>query len=157
MKFSRSLAAAAVIGLAFATGATAQAASGGKVGVLSCRVAPGVGLIIVSSKQVDCTFTGSGRKERYSGSTGKLGLDIGVTGEQFLTWAVFAAGSPKPGALAGTYVGATAQASAIVGIGANALVGGSNREFSLQPLSVQAQTGLDIAAGVSSITLRPGQ
>ena len=32
------------------------------------------------------------------------------------------------------------------GVGANALVGGSDRSFALQPLSIQVQTGLDLAA-----------
>ncbi len=60
------------------------------------------------------------------------------------------------GALAGTYAGATAEATIAVGLGANVLVGGSNRTVALQPLSVTGQTGLNLAAGVASLTLRPG-
>jgi hypothetical protein len=35
------------------------------------------------------------------------------------------------------------------------LVGGSNDTISLQPLSVQSQTGLNAALGVSEIVLNP--
>jgi hypothetical protein len=58
-----------------------------------------------------------------------------------------------PGALAGDYTGASAQATAVVGAGANVLVGGSDRTFTLQPISVQTQTGVNVAAGVTSFHL----
>ena len=148
--------AAAIIGaVAISASNPALAAkSGVKVGVLECVVAPGVGFIIGSSKAVSCTFKGNGRVERYRGSTGKLGLDIGVTNRSYLSWIVFAPGAVRRGALAGTYVGATAQATLIAGVGANALVGGSDQSVNLQPLSVQGQTGLNLAAGLGSLTLR---
>ena len=59
-----------------------------------------------------------------------------------------------PGALSGDYVGPSAAASVGVGAGANLLVGGSGSSFTLQPLSVEAQTGLNLAVGVSSFQLR---
>ena len=58
------------------------------------------------------------------------------------------------GALAGDYVGASAEATAAVGVGANVLVGGSEQTMTLQPLSVQGQTGLNLALGVSKFQLR---
>jgi hypothetical protein len=42
--------------------------------------------------------------------------------------------------LTGTYVGATAQATAVAGVGANALVGGSNHSVITSAVSVQLQT-----------------
>ncbi|MGL5137733.1 MAG: DUF992 domain-containing protein, partial [Beijerinckiaceae bacterium] len=57
------------------------------------------------------------------------------------------------GALAGDYVGAAAEATAGVGLGVNALVGGSDRAYSLQPISVEGQLGLNLAAGVAQMTL----
>jgi len=94
----------------------------------------------------------------YHGRINKFGLDIGGTDRGILVWDVYApTEGPLHHALAGNYEGVGASATVGVGLGANALIGGSNREISLQPLSVQAQTGLDIAAGVSSITLRPGE
>ena len=60
------------------------------------------------------------------------------------------------GALAGGYAGVSAEATAGLGIGANALLGGSNKSIALQPLSVQGQEGLNIAVGVAELRLRPG-
>jgi hypothetical protein len=71
-------------------------------------------------------------------------------------WAVYAPSSRGFGVLAGTYTGATAEATVVVGLGANALIGGSNRTVALQPLSVTGQTGLNLAAGVASLELRSG-
>ena len=127
-----------------------------EAGLLSCTVAGGIGFIIGSSKSLNCKFEHGDRVERYSGSISKFGLDIGVTGKSYIAWAVFAPRvNLNPGALAGSYGGATAEATAGVGVGANALVGSRN-SITLQPVSVQAQTGLNVAAGIASITLRYG-
>jgi hypothetical protein len=131
-----------------------QAASGVKIGSLNCTVAGGVGLILGSSKGLNCIFHPvSGEPEDYTGSISKLGIDIGVTGETYIAWAVFAPGRLEPGSLAGSYSGATAEASLGLGLGANVLIGGSRKSIALQPLSVQGQTGLNIAAGVARIDL----
>jgi hypothetical protein len=132
------------------------AEAGVKVGVLTCRVEGGPGFFIGSAKGVDCKFkpAGGGRAERYSGSIGKLGIDIGVTQDTIIGWVVFAPGKMKPGALKGSYTGVTAEATAGVGVGANILVGGFRQSVNLQPISVQAQTGLNVAAGVASLSLR---
>ncbi len=60
----------------------------------------------------------------------------------------------RPGVLAGSYVGATGSATVGVGAGANVLIGGSNRTISLQPVSIEGNTGLNIAAGIGAISLR---
>ncbi len=133
----------------------ADAASGVKIGTLNCDVAGGIGLILGSSKSMKCTFhRADGEAEFYSGTINKFGVDIGITGQQYMSWVVFAPGSLARGALAGSYGGATAEATAIVGVGANVLVGGSSRSVALQPLSVSGQTGLNVAAGVASLSLR---
>ncbi|WP_395689679.1 DUF992 domain-containing protein [Aestuariivirga sp.] len=145
---------AALLSLGLAA-SPAIAKSGVKVGVLNCTVAPGVGLIIASSKSLDCTFEGTiGKKERYKGTIDRLGIDIGFTGEGVMSWVVFAPGKLKRGALAGSYGGATAEATVAVGLGANVLLGGSDRSVALQPISVQAQTGLNVAAGVAAMRLK---
>lgn len=134
-----------------------QAEAGGvKVGTLTCRVNGGVGFIIGSTKDAVCIFRPSrhGRFERYTGSIGKLGVDIGITHETVLGWVVFAPGSLRPNALRGHYTGVSAEATLGLGVGANVLVGGFRHGINLQPLSVQAQTGLNIAAGIGSLTLR---
>jgi hypothetical protein len=53
----------------------------------------------------------------------------------------------------GTYAGVSAEASVALGAGANALVGGSDKSVVLQPLSVQGQTGLNLAVGVTELVL----
>jgi hypothetical protein len=135
----------------------AQAQNDVKVGVLECAVAPGVGLIVGSSRSMDCVFTPSrGRPERYKGNVTRVGIDIGFTGRGTLAWGVFAptTNAYRPGGLVGDYAGVSAQATVGVGLGANALVGGSSRTFALQPFSVEGQTGLNIAAGVAGLSLR---
>ncbi|MGE4246660.1 MAG: DUF992 domain-containing protein, partial [Parvibaculaceae bacterium] len=106
---------------------TVQAASGIKIGTLTCNVEGGIGFIIGSSKDMECTFHGNAGVEHYSGVINKFGLDIGITGSQVMSWVVFAPGDVRPGALSGTYVGATAEATAAIGAGANILVGGFNK------------------------------
>ena len=133
----------------------ASAKDGVKIGVLTCHIEGGAGFIIGSSKAVDCVYEPAGgkRAENYEGSIGKLGIDIGVTGDTVVVWAVFAPGSVKRGALKGTYGGASAEATVIAGLGANVLIGGFNRAINLQPVSVQAQSGLNIAVGIAGLSL----
>ncbi len=146
--------AAAALSLAAAAPSPASAEGGIKVGVLTCHVDGGVGFIIGSSKDVQCLFKGTGgRRENYSGSIGKLGVDIGITKDTVIAWAVFAPGKINRGALKGSYTGATAEATLVAGLGANVLIGGFRKSINLQPISVQAQTGLNVAAGIASLNL----
>jgi hypothetical protein len=151
----------AAASVAFLTGAvSAQAQDRGvELGMLDCKVDGGTGFIVGSTKDVACTYTPADKTfapENYHGVINKFGLDIGVTGETLITWAVLAPSSDvyAPGALAGDYIGASAEATAAVGAGANLLIGGSNKTFTLQPLSVQAQTGVNLAVGIAEFKLR---
>ena len=137
----------------------AQAPNRTKVGILTCDISGGIGLIITSHKDVACIFTPSqpGPREVYAGSINKFGLDLGATTGGEMIWAVFAPSTRKFGALAGSYGGASSEATVGAGVGANVLVGGSNRTVSLQPLSVQGQAGLNLAVGVAELNLRPAQ
>lgn len=128
-----------------------------RAGELVCRGGPSVGLIVGSNQRLSCTFRSfeTGRRYTYSGSMRRIGLDIGVTSGSRLLWVVFSAQSRvKRNSLAGRYVGASGDASFGFGLGANILIGGRNRSITLQPLSVQGQTGVNLAVGVSSLTLR---
>src|SRR5579871_5224491 len=140
-------------------GSVAPAAAAVKIGVLTCRVAPGVGLIVGSSKAVACEFSPTGyQAEHYNGRISKLGIDIGFTTSGVIVWGVFAPhGGYSHGALAGHYAGATAEATVAVGLGANALIGGSGRSFALQPFSISGQTGLGVAAGIAGLDLYPAR
>ncbi|MGR3662340.1 MAG: DUF992 domain-containing protein [Paracoccaceae bacterium] len=149
------VASALTFGLLGAPAAFAQSESDTEQGKLTCEVAGGVGLILGSSKALECTFEKKdGGIEKYEGKIKKLGIDIGVTKESTIIWRVFApTNNYGPGALAGKYVGLSAEVTVVGGVGANVLVGGSKDTFSLQPLSVQKQKGLNIAAGLGSISL----
>lgn len=140
---------------AYAGPASAQSAV--KVGTLTCNVSSGFGLIFGSSKAVNCTYAGvGGRYEHYTGNITKFGADIGYTSGGVMVWTVVAPVAVMvPGALGGTYAGATASATVGVGVGANALIGGSNNTVALQPLSIEGNTGLNVAAGVAGLSLAP--
>jgi hypothetical protein len=130
-----------------------------QVGTLVCDVSGGVGMIIGSQRDMACTFTNSrGEPEVYVGRIRRFGLDIGATAASQIVWTVFApSGRFSRGALAGNYAGASAEATVVAGLGANVLVGGSNRSVALQPLSVQGQAGLNVAAGVADLQLQAAQ
>lgn len=137
--------------------AAAPANAAIRIGTLDCNVSGGVGLLITSQRALACVFhPDRGRIEFYYGTVRRFGLDIGTTGPGKLGWVVFAASRPGPGALAGDYVGGTAAVSFGAGFGANALVGGFNNSFALQPLSLQTQSGINLAAGIGALTLEPG-
>jgi len=138
----------------------AQAAEGGvKAGVLTCNVDSGWGFVFGSSRGLKCTFSGNGGGiEHYSGHVNKFGVDIGYSASSVIVWAVFApAGDVGKGALAGNYGGVTGSAAVGVGAGANVLIGGFQDSFTLQPLSLQGETGINVAAGITGITLRSHQ
>ena len=155
----------ALAGLAVATAmalpapSKAQTAQRAKVGALTCDISAGIGLIIASKKNVVCTFTpiAAGPSEVYTGSITKFGLDIGATSGGRMVWNVYAPTTEHFGALSGSYVGASGEATVGVGLGANVLVGGSNRTIALQPISVQGQTGLNLAVGVAGLSLQPAR
>jgi hypothetical protein len=137
------------------TSADPAAAQRIRAGILTCDVSAGIGLIITSQKQVSCAFKPDqpGRQEDYDGAITKYGLDLGVTGGGVMVWAVFTDTVAGPGFLAGDYVGASGEASVGVGLGANVLIGGSNRTVALQPVSVSGEIGLNFALGVASLRL----
>lgn len=136
--------------------APAAGKSGVNVGTLNCHVAGGMGFIFGSSKDLNCLFArNDGVAERYVGSINRFGVDIGFTKEAHIIWLVFAPGAIGHGALAGDYGGATASATVGAGVGANVLLGGSNKQITLQPVSVEGSVGLNVAAGIASVTLKP--
>jgi hypothetical protein len=150
---------AALAALAMTILPAAAQQGGVELGVLDCTIEGGSGYIIGSTKDLRCTFTpanDSFAPESYFGAVQKWGIDVGTTNQAVMRWLVLAPSSNiyAPGALAGDYVGASAEVTAAVGAGANLLVGGSDNTFTLQPLSVQAQTGLNLAVGVANFQLR---
>ena len=155
MRFWR-LAGVALLGLMMATPAPAQRPVWEQAGTLNCDVSAGIGFVVGSQRTVNCLFTPSypAPPEQYVGAITKVGLDLGVTGGGQLVWAVQMSTTRRRGVLAGSYAGASAEASAVVGLGANVLVGGNERSVALQPLSVQGQIGINVAAGIAEISLQ---
>jgi hypothetical protein len=130
-----------------------------QVGQLTCSMSASIGFIIGSEKNLNCIFRGQPGEpdEAYTGTMTTIGLDIGITSGGVIVWTVFAGTNRYAGMLAGRYAGATAEVSVAAGVGANVLVGGSNRTVTLQPLSLQGQIGLDIAAGIGAMELHAVQ
>ena len=129
-----------------------------QAGTLECSLSSAIGMVVTSQRNVACNFKPSGGPpEAYVGTLTRVGLDIGITSGGAIIWTVFTSTNLYAGMLTGTYTGASAEATLAAGLGANVLIGGSNRSVALQPFSVQGQTGLDIAAGVSTLELHLAQ
>ena len=130
-----------------------------QVGVLECRGGASIGFIVGSVTNLGCVLRINGMPEdRYVATIRKVGVDLGITAETALAWGVYApVARLGPGDLTGNYAGAQGSASVGVGLGGNVLVGGSDNSIALQPLSVQGQVGISVAAGLESLELRPGR
>ena len=139
-------------GVALGTPARAQDV---RVGMMTCDVAGGFGYVLGSSRDLQCTFSpAQGPAEHYAGRISKFGVDIGYLQNAVMVWTVLAPTvALSPGSLTGTYGGFTASATVGVGVGANVLVGGSSDTISLQPVSVEGGTGLNVAGGFASMSL----
>jgi hypothetical protein len=122
-------------------------------GQLKCDVEGGMSFFVGSSHRLDCVFTPTDSPpEYYRGTINKIGLDVGFQSRGVIVWAVLSPGLTRgPGALAGNYVGASAELVAGVGASANALVGGN--KVVLNPLSVSGDVGLNVAGGIADIDL----
>jgi hypothetical protein len=126
-----------------------------KTGYLTCHEASGWGFIIGSSRRIRCTYSSKNHPtEHYTGTISKFGADIGYLQSAVILWAVAAPTTDLgPGALAGHYAGAQASAALGVGVGANVLIGGFKKSIALQPVSVEGQNGLNVAAGIGAMSL----
>ena len=149
-----------ILALAALTAVPAHAQAPGawtQAGVLTCRLNPSIGFIIVGHQSMECKFQPAGPypPQAYEGAINTVGLDLGVTAGGVLAWAVLAPTTGVPaGALAGEYVGASGDIGLGVGAGANVLIGGSARTVALQPLSLEGSVAVNIALGVSMLKLR---
>lgn len=148
------LAATSLLATALTTG-SALAQAKVKAGTLTCTGGAGVGLILGSKKSYDCSYVSlSNRSESYTASITKIGLDVGVTNESTMIWTVLAPTEVLKGGLRGNYAGATADVAIGIGGGAKVLLGGSGNTIALQPVSIQGQTGLNLAVGVAELSIR---
>ncbi|RQH15739.1 DUF992 domain-containing protein [Bradyrhizobium sp. RP6] len=157
MRQSQYLAAISVVAVLLAIPSFASAERF-RVGRLLCFSEPRVGLVLGSTQALRCVFDGlrPPRQYTYEGRIRRVGLDLGVTSAGTLSWAVFARTSRLgAGTLRGSYVGASGNFAFGPGLGANVLIGGSRRSIMLQPISIERSIGLNLAAGVSHLTLGP--
>jgi hypothetical protein len=141
-----------------ASGDKVPKAAKGKAGTLTCKGSGGIGLILGSQEKLLCTYApaGNGPKTLLDGKITKIGLDIGIKGKSTMIWGVLASTTMLPGdALKGYFAGVSADIALGIGAGANVLVGGNNKSIVLQPFSVKGQTGINLAIGVSGLTLKP--
>ncbi|WP_213738181.1 DUF992 domain-containing protein [Bradyrhizobium sp. dw_411] len=151
----------AVLGIAVASlvasVATANALPPVRAGILQCEGGQNIGFVVGSVTSLECVFQSEGRRpEPYIATVHRYGVDLGFTDQTKFSWAVSApSGQIQRGELAGNYGGVGANASVGVGFGGNFLVGGAQNSYGLQPLSVQGQTGLNVAAGIADIELVP--
>ena len=147
-----------LLGLPLQAQAQAPSQQGGtvRVGTLRCDVAGSTAFIFGSTRAIACDFVNvNGKRERYNGEISRYGVDLGFTQAAVMLWAVVAPTTDlQPGVLAGTFVGASGAATVGIGAGVNVLVGGSNRSIELQPLSIEGNTGLNIALGVAELRLQ---
>lgn len=137
--------------------ASANALPPVRAGILQCQGGQNVGFVVGSVTSFECVFQSEGRRpEPYIAIVRRYGVDLGFTERTRFAWAVNApTGRPGRGELAGNYGGVGANASVGVGFGGNFLVGGPANAYALQPISVQGQTGLNVAAGIADIQLEP--
>jgi Protein of unknown function (DUF992) len=143
--------------LLIASAVPAAAQTRAKVGMLTCKTGPSVGLIVGSRQHMQCRFAPDNGlpSEIYAGTITRLGLDVGISAGGVMAWGVLATTATLPnGSLRGRYVGASGDISLGLGAGANVLVGGSHNTLSLQPLSVEGQAGVNLALGVAGLVLR---
>ena len=153
-RFATAAAIAALGGLMFASPGQAQPSTT-QAGTLACNVGAGWGYIIGSSRPVACTYSGPAGIQYYRGTISQLGVDLGYLEGAHLVWQVLAPTAyPGPGSLAGQYGGVTGSAAVGYGGGANILVGGSDRSYTLQPVSFQTQGGVNVEAGLETMNLQ---
>ena len=157
MKTFRLMIGAAIAVASLAVTSAADAAPAGvRVGELTCNVASGWGFVFGSSKDLHCTYRGSNghpralyrrdlqvrrRRRLYRRRRAGLGRVRAHLRHRARARcrATMSAPPPRP--------------PSRVGAGANVLVGGLNKSIALQPLSVEGSKGLNVAAGIGSISL----
>lgn len=126
-----------------------------EAGTLTCELAAVTNVLVYAEETFNCTFDGTeGRTEAYSGKFSKIGANLQLKDSQTLKWLVIApAVLDEPGLLEGTYAGASAEAALGVGIGAKILIGGSDDQFALQPVSVSGETGIGASLTFDTLEL----
>lgn len=155
-KFSRNIITAILLLLVVQP---AMAQGGIEVGILTCKSMPGtrMNFIVHSSTLVECVFTHPAGEEKYNGEIGMgLGVDLNIKTQEQTIFTVLSISEdvkPEAYALAGTYIGGKVSAAFGIGAGASVLVGSGSKNFSLQPVGLETNTGIGAAMGLGYLTL----
>lgn len=133
-----------------------------EIGTLVCSSDGAIGKVLQSSQTLSCIYKPENKNsaaDYYNAKIETFGLQLGMTGKTQMTWLVMAASKNafKPGVLAGRYGGVSAGATVGVGGGINMLGVEAGRGFTLQPVSGQVQSGMNLAVGVTQLTLMEAQ
>jgi hypothetical protein len=147
------------VGAVLGLGPGVRAQTWVQAGMLKCRLNPSIGFVIFGHQSMECSFQPvSGQAQAYEGAINTVGLDLGFSEGGVLAWGVFGPANGMPyGALAGEYVGASGDVGFGPGVGANVLIGGSNRGVALQPVSLEGSAAVNVVAGLSQLKLRPAR
>ena len=136
---------------------SAVADPGTDMGMLTCKLTGVTNVIVYTDEKFDCVFKPkSGADFSYSGQIKSVGIDLSVTKDMTLVWAVLTTKTEGDVAdqLKGDYVGAGADVEVGGGVGLNALVGGNSRAITLQPVSVSGSIGAGASVGIETFELR---
>lgn len=137
-------------------GSAAVAEDGVKIGVLTCRMDGIENIVVYTKEEFACTFVpASGDAQNYTGVIKQVGVNLSVTKENELVWAVLAPSGDMvaPDILRGKYVGASTQVELVGGASANVLIGGGKHSITLQPVSVSGMIGAGAALDLTEFEL----
>ncbi|MGF1501351.1 MAG: DUF992 domain-containing protein [Paracoccaceae bacterium] len=127
-----------------------------ELGVLTCRLTDRTNLVIVSETEFACIFDHADDRpdERFDGVIDKIGVDLTFKDDETLVWGVLAPSiDAQVSSMEGVYAGIGADVAVGVGIGANLLVGGLDKSFALQPVSLSGSEGVGATLAVESFKL----
>jgi len=125
--------------------------------MLTCKLKDVKNDIVYSKEEFSCEFKmTNGEVQAYTGQIKNIGVDLSVTKDLTLVWAVLNPTGEVGAAesLKGDYVGGGASVALGAGVGANVLVGGGDKSFTLQPLSASGMVGAGVNVGIEEFELR---
>ena len=127
------------------------------MGTLTCSLSASIGLVVGSQRNVSCLFRGTSGEpdEPYTGTMTRVGLDVGLTTGSVIFGRCSRTRTATKGCSPAPIPGRRQKCPLPLVSAPTSSSAGSNRTLALQPLSVQGQIGLDIAAGVGSLDLHP--
>lgn len=128
------------------------------IGALTCEIAGGTGYLVASIRRMDCVFQPmSGGSQAYEGELRGFGLELGYTKPMKMLWKVYTVGSNHGAtAVAGTFVGEAAGATASRSVGGDWVYGGQDGAAAMVGTTYFAATGegYDLEYAIAEIHLK---